>query len=202
MNSLESKLKEVINLLTAMNCRFAVAGGIVANIYRKDIRTTLDVDFLFFTENDVDKAADEVLSKLGLSVAMVKEHQLKRTPTMNKKRQSNMIAVGRKKDAKDEIGVDLLLPPFPWFNKALERAQKHVLDFGFAKVPAVTVEDMIVIKLSAGRTKDIDDLESMFAVNHTLDLDYISSEMKRINLTIPRALQEIAPKALSKIKKI
>ena len=54
-------------------CRFAVAGGIVANIYRKDIRTTLDVDFLFFTENDVDKAANEVLSKLGLSVAMVKE---------------------------------------------------------------------------------------------------------------------------------
>lgn len=201
MKSLESALKEAVELLQSTNCRFAAAGGIVANIYRNDIRTTLDVDFLFYTEKDVDESAENILKKLGLSVGMVKEHHLTRSPAMNKRGQPNMIAVGRKKEQKNEIGVDLLLPSFPWFNSALNRAEKHVLDFGFAKVPSVTVEDMILIKLSAGRAKDIDDLESILKANHKLDLDYISSEMTRMNLIIPKTLKKLAPKQLAKIKK-
>lgn len=199
MKSLEATLKEVVETLRKSDCRFAVAGGVVANIYRKDIRTTLDVDFLFYTEKDVDKSAEDVLKTLGLAVGMVKEHQLNRTPAMNKKSQPNLIAIGRRTEAKNELGVDLLLPSFPWFKSALDRAEKNILDYGFAKVPSVTVEDMILIKLSAGRSKDLDDLESIFSAEHKLDLDYIESEMKRLKLKVPKSIKSFAPKQLRKI---
>ena len=102
---------------------------------------------------------------------------------------------------KSKIQVDFLLPGIPWFKEALQRAQNHRIDFGFAKVPCLTVEDFILSKFysvanRADRFKDLDDLQSVFRANRALDFDYLVNRMSELRLKIPEVLRKEAPKRL------
>ena len=68
---------------------------------------------------------------------------------MNKKREPAAIIVGRAGEL--DVGVDFILPEMPWFESAITRAQANQLDFGFGEIPCITLEDMIIAKLFAGR---------------------------------------------------
>jgi hypothetical protein len=180
--------------LRTIDCTFAVGGGFAADLYRKQLRGTSDIDYLFLTDGPVAQTGKGLLEKLNLGTGELKLHQLSRTPAMNKKSQEVYILVGRKTN--EEPGIDLLLPPFPWFHKALMRAQSHMVDFGFGPTPTITAEDVILAKLFANRPKDIDDIISIFESDHTLDLAYLIGEMERLKLGLPEVTVSVAPKAL------
>ena len=180
--------------LRASGAAFAIGGGFAADLYRKQPRGTNDIDYLFLADVGDLASGKELLKKLGLSAGEVKFHQLSRAPRMNKKSQEVYILVGRISD--DDPGVDLLLQPFPWFQKALERAQSHLIDFGFGPTPTLTAEDLILAKLFANRPKDVDDLISIFESGRPLDLAYLAGGMERLGFTLPSETISLAPKAL------
>lgn len=185
--------------LNTFDCKFAVGGGLAADLYRKETRTTKDADFLFLAGGMELEKGRTLLKKLNLGVGEIKLHQLTRSPSMNKKSKDVYILVGR--SSADEPGVDLLLPPFPWFANAVRRAQSNLVDFGFGLVPTLTAEDIILAKLDANRFKDLDDVQSIFEAKEALDIGYLEAEMDRLGFTFPPEIVQIVPKNLKRFAK-
>ena len=188
--------------LRALECEYAVGGGFAADLYRSQVRGTGDVDFLFLTNGSEKEKGNELLKKLDLEGKEATLFDLKRIPGMNKKSADVFILIGRK--AKQKEGVDLLLPPFPWFSNAIKRSQSNLFDFGhgMGRVPTLTVEDVILAKLFAARLKDKDDINSIFEAhadpesNVKLDLNYLIEQIQKLDLSIPTENLSDAPKAL------
>jgi hypothetical protein len=188
--------------LSKIDCKFALCGGLAADLYRKESRVTRDIDFLFFASGKEISDGTRLLEKIGLNVNQVKLHHLTKAPAMNKKSQVTYILVGRNKKF-DDLGVDLLLPEFPWFYNALDRAQFNLIDFGFAKIPTITPEDVILAKLFSKRLKDLDDIISIFSVNNNIDMSYLESEMIRLKLSFsPEFLKQLPFKFIKIFKRV
>lgn len=202
---LSQLIKSTIKELRDRNCRYAVAGGIAASIYRKDIRATEDADFLILSEDNSQKAAEDILHKLKLKIGRANLANLTKAQMMNKKRLPTVILVGRADDSKG-LGIDFILPSMPWALSALERAQTNLLNIGFGEIPIVTKEDLIISKCfsynnAPKRIKDLDDLISIFEFQREFDLSYLCGELDRLKLPIPKEVYDIAPKALRVLSK-
>jgi hypothetical protein len=205
--SLGALFVSAIGELSKLECKFAVGGGFAADLYRSQIRGTGDIDFLFFTDGLEKEKGKELLKQLGLEGRETTLFDLKSIPGMNKRSAEVFILVGRK--GKEKEGVDLLLPPFPWFQQAIKRAQSNHFDFGHGvgPVPTLTAEDVILAKLFAGRLKDKDDINSIFESHADpdskveLDLNYLIEQMQRLNLPLPKENLKEAPRALRVLAK-
>jgi hypothetical protein len=86
--------------------------------------------------------------------------------------------------------IDILLPDLPWVSKAVKRAQHNRLDLGFAAVPVITPEDLIIAKCyslrnSPDRFQDLDDIKEIFINIQDLDRDYLESSLQELDLVIP-----------------
>ncbi|MFH1263407.1 MAG: nucleotidyl transferase AbiEii/AbiGii toxin family protein [Pseudomonadota bacterium] len=196
-------LESAVRALRKVDCRFAVAGGIAANLFRSEPRLTQDVDLLLLADpiEKTEEIATRFLQKLGFEVGRAKVADLVQAQMMGKKTTPVVLLVGREKGTKGEGGVDILLPKMAWVQGAIERAQHHRVDFGFGKLPTITIEDFIVSKLFAlrdnpSRFKDLDDLQSLFGSNPSLDLVYLAGAFGRYHLTLPRELRRLAPKGI------
>ena len=68
---------------------------------------------------------------------------------------------------------------------------------GFAKVPVITPEDLIIAKCyalrnSPDRFQDLDDLKSIFQSRIELDRIYLRRQLSEMNLSIPDAVKKHA----------
>lgn len=206
--TLKKFFSDVVHFLKEKNLRYALAGGLIASVYRKSERLTKDVDFLMLAPSATQKKAEEIIKSFGLQPVVIRKADLEGGPLFAIKRKTSkpMMVCGRSKDTPTMIGLDFILPEMPWFEKALERAQHNQIDFGIGfLVPALTVEDVIIAKLYAlknrpNRFQDLDDLQSIFAANSDLNLAYIINAMKESDLKIPTELAPFSPMALVKIR--
>lgn len=199
--TLQDFFKKVLFCLRKDKVRFALAGGLVASLYRKEQRLTNDLDFLIFSESESQQKATEIIESFGLKAHVIRKADLEGGPlfAIKKKSTEPYMIVGR---ADQRIGLDFILPKMPWFESALIRAEQNNVDFGFGRLPCLTVEDVIIAKLFSykndqTRFNDLDDLKSIFLANHPLDLDYLCGQIQRLELSIPPALKTIAPKTLT-----
>jgi hypothetical protein len=192
--------KQVIKTLHASHVDFALAGGLVASLYRETERTTNDLDFLILGGKESAKIATDIIKQLALEPHVIRKADLEGGPLFAIKRKSTppyMIA-GR---SKDMIGLDFILPAIPWFGDALARAKFNAIDFGFGPVPCLTKEDVVVSKLYSLRNdptrfNDLDDLKSIFKAQSQIDIAYICGQMQKLELSVPNSLKEIAPKPM------
>ncbi len=191
---------EVVRVLTKDKARFALAGGLVASLYRREERLTKDLDFLLLAEGGSEQKAAQVIRSFGLHPHLIRKAELEGGPLFAIKRRNTPVwmVAGRQGDA---IGLDFILPGMPWCESALARAEQNSIDFGFGKVPSLTVEDLILAKLFAlkndsSRFSDLDDLQSIFLAKHPLNLAYLTGQMQRLDLTVPTLLRETIPSAL------
>ena len=199
-------LEKTVRVLEKEGVRYAAAGGLVATLYRVEERLTKDLDFLFLCESRVEQRAAQIIRSVDLIPHEVRKANLEGGPLFAIKRKNTpvWIVVGRGNDTMP--GLDLILPGIPWFEKALPRAEKNRIDFKFAKIPCLTIEDMIISKLFSfqndqSRRKDLDDLESIFLAHHPLELPYLGGQMKKLGLKIPKAIKTVVPKALNLISR-
>jgi hypothetical protein len=139
----DSSAGELRRLLRDAGVQTVLIGAHAANRYRLEVRHTLDVDFLAST---LDGAAD-VLRAAGCDVRVVSDDGI---PYMIAARHGTTV-------------VDLLLAETEYQRLAMRRAVKGVL----------TPEDVIVHKLIAGRSRDLDDITSILASGIELDVAYI-----------------------------
>ena len=201
--SIEQFFKAAVRELDRRNLSFAVAGGLAADLYRTDPRLTMDVDLAILTAGTGVQAATDVIESLGLRAGIVRAADLAGGPLFAIRRRSSepRMVVGRPENPSIPGGVDILLPSFPWATEAVRRAQANRVNFGFGPVPALTLEDVVLSKLhclmaTPIRAKDLDDLQSVFAAGHSLDLPYLAGQIQRIQITIPKNARSFLPKPI------
>jgi hypothetical protein len=185
-------VKQAIEELERNHISYALAGGLVASLYRKDPRATADIDFAILSV-DVKKA-EATLKALSLNVHFLRKANLEGGPAFAIKRQNTPVFILCGRSEIEEIGVDLILANMPWVNEALERAQSNLINFGKISVPCITVEDLIISKLysvnnQATRFMDLDDLKSIFESKSELDWGYLNHQIKKFNLVVPEVLK-------------
>ncbi len=195
------EFKKTIAVLESTKVQYAVAGGIIASVYRSEIRATEDIDIVIFSEDKASEfVAENILEQLNLEPRKVRKAELEGGPMFAIKSQSTPVwlLVGRKKN---QVGVDFLLENIPWVKEAVKRAKKNKIDFGFGLVPCITVEDLIISKCfsfynQSTRLKDLDDLTSVLKKNKDVDFVYIAKRFQELKLKIPDAIKDFVPKQL------
>ena len=181
-----SELKRVARQLSTCEGRWAVCGGVAASLYRESPRFTGDIDIAVIdAEGDSARTlAERVLRELGYRPALgfVPNPSGGGAQTM-------ALLIGRGDMQSTFIGINFLLPIFPWVPTAVARAQSNLVDYGFSRLPTLTVEDMIVAKLCAlrsspARIQDKDDILSMLGFR-PIDAQYIARQARTLGIPLP-----------------
>ena len=195
--------KKVVKTLQEQNIEYAVAGGLVASLYRQNERTTNDLDFLVLTADHTQETASSIIQQFGLTPHIIRQADLEKGPLFAIKRKTSIpfMIAGRGEKTKPGIGLDFILPSMPWFEEAMKRAQYNKIDFGFGSIPCLTKEDLILskfysLKNDPARFNDLDDLKSIFLAKHEIDLPYIGGQMQKLQLIVPESLKDFAPQPL------
>ena len=204
--TLEELFKHAVEALRKRAVPFAVVGGFAVDLYRHEPRLTMDVDLAIMAETDNLKMAVSILESLGLHAGVAREADLAGGPLFAIRSRSTRpcMVIGRPCDDPSGEGVDILLPTLPWVESALERAQANEVDFGFGPVPTLTLEDAILSKLHALnrlRAKDLDDLQSIFEAKNEIDTVFLSGQMRRFDVAIPRQAEPFLPDWLVKLSR-
>ena len=155
--TLRTALGEIGALLDGLSIRWALAGGLAANRYRSSPRHTDDVDLLLADTGPGPDTLESTLTAAGWSVGRAgPEGDLLRA-------------------RHSELGpVDLLIAGTPYQQEAIRRALVEVETVpGAGLVPTLTVEDVIVHKLIAGRYRDLADIEEILTSRPALQEAYI-----------------------------
>ena len=155
--TLRTALGEIGRLLDGLSIRWALAGGLAANRYRRSPRHTDDVDLLLADIGPGLDTLESTLTAAGWSI--------------NRADPEGDLLRARH----SEFGpVDLLVAGTSYQREALRRAlgdAESVPEAG--AVPVLTVEDVIVHKLIAGRYRDLADIEEILESGTPLQADYI-----------------------------
>ena len=202
-------LEKVVKEFRRRKLEFAIVGGLVASIYRHSARATHDLDFLLFTENAAQKTAEDILKVFNMQGHPLRKADLEGGPmfAIKKKNTPVYIVAGRsKRKGFEAFGLDILLPEIPWAAEAIGRAQLNQIDFGFGPLPCITIEDFLISKFYAisnqsTRFMDMDDIKSIFESHSEIDLSYLGGQMKKLNLSVPKALHGFTPKILLNLTK-
>lgn len=198
MNEILTILEKVVLELNKVGARYALAGGLAANIYRPFPRVTMDIDFAFLTKDEPGRTAHEILENLGYEANALRQAQLDGGPLFAIKNKSTpfTVVVGRRPGKEDELGVDFLLPNMPWVPEAIDRAQTNLRDVGLKNpIPVITVEDLLIAKLIAyqnrnTRAKDHQDLKVILEAKHPIDNEYFIKKLSECSVIIPADLQQ------------
>lgn len=204
--SLESLFKDAVNILRERNILFAVAGGMAANLYRAELRLTMDVDFAIITESHAVQVAVSLLESIGLESGIAREADLAGGPMFAIRRGSTKpcMVIGRHPGNTAGEGVDIILPAVTWTEDAVRRAQDNLVDYGFGSIPVLTLEDVILSKLYALsstklRAKDLDDLQSIYEFKSKIDSAYLSGQMRKFNIRVPKAAEPFLDDQILKV---
>lgn len=189
-------LKKASEILEQMECNYCLIGGHASSLYRSQERLTRDVDFALVAK-PLSKSrliAERVVSQLGLTPV------IGFIPHTGKEKIRKAICLITSSPRPNEAKgiVDILLPVLPWVVEAVERAQHNRIDLGFAAIPVITPEDMIIAKCyalqnSPDRFQDLDDLKEIFQFVKELDLEYLRHKMSELELIVPQLVRQFCP---------
>ncbi len=198
--NLTNLFEKVVRALQFAKAEYALAGGLVASVYRKNARTTNDVDFLIFAGEKTQATAIAIITQCGLTPHIIRKADLEGGPLFAMKRKNTppYIIAGR---AEKKIGLDFILPAMPWFEEAIKRAQFNEIDYGFGRIPCLTREDVVISKLYSlqndrTRFNDLDDLKSIFESNSDVDISYLCGQMQKLKLVLPDSIKAFVPKPI------
>lgn len=203
MNLINLQLKKLIKTLEVRNLEYALCGGLVASIYRNEIRTTQDIDIAVIINSS---RAKEIIEELKLKFNFIRKADIEGGPLFAIKKQNTPVCIVIGRGA--GIGIDILLPEIPWVQQAITRAQNNLTKFGTSKIPTLTIEDLILSKVysfqnNQNRFKDLDDLQSIFLnpKNAEIDYGYLIGCLKSLNLNFSKLLLPNLPKVLFEFAK-
>lgn len=191
-------LKMIVAQLENKKIDYILCGGIAASLYRDKPRFTNDVDIAIFHNNYEESKviAKQIVESVGAKASLGWIPQLKERDI-----ETMALVIGQFDSENYEATVDLILPNLPWVEKAIRNGKNHIVDYGFAKIPVITVEDLIIAKIFAlniepSRFQDLDDLKSIFLSSVVLDSTYIREAMYVYSIEVPKVLEKIWSKAI------
>lgn len=136
-------LRALTRSLRAAEIRHAIIGGIAVIIRGYD-RTTLDIDAVLW---DVDDRLDEVISELELAGFFF------RYPDASEMARKNRLLLMKNSS---DFSIDLSLGLMPFELEVIDRAEDIELPDLIIRV--ATAEDLVIMKLIAGRPRDKEDV--------------------------------------------
>ena len=150
-----ASLLAIHQLFDAEQVPHALCGGLAANLYRDEVRATSDVDLSIILEPARLAAVVDALERAGWHSEPYWKH-------------GNQLRLSREAYAR----VDCIIAGTDLERSAIIRAASADID-GVA-VPVQTPEDLITLKLIAGRARDIEAVAAIIvARGDDLDTDYI-----------------------------
>jgi len=162
--------EEVFREFESNKVRYLVVGGVAVNIYGY-VRMTVDLDLMVdLSDINLTKIVG-AMEKLGYSPrAPVKSHELlskeKRDAWIKKK---GAVVFTFTNPQKPFEQVDLFLVNPMSFEEAYERG-KH-MNIGGINVTLISVDDLITMKTSTGRPRDLEDVHHLKKVMGLRDND-------------------------------
>ena len=157
---MKSAIQEILNALNDAGVRYLVVGG-VAVVLHGYLRTTADLDLVIQLRPDNIVKALVSLASVGYRPRLpVKPEQLADASTRASWiRDKGMLVFPLYSDHHPILGVDIFVrEPFD-FDSVYGRALRVPLDR--ATAPVISIEDLIQMKLSAARPRDIEDVEAL-----------------------------------------
>lgn len=180
-------LKRVVSELHPHEGRWAICGGIAACLYRAEPRYTGDIDIVLggIPIQEARELAEGILSRLGYKPILGFITDLD-----GKLISGPALIVAREDKQRSFLGIDFLLPAQPWIEPAIHRAQINRIDYGFAELPTITPEDLIIAKLfalqsSPARPYDLDDVLSILNNLENIDFDYVNQAITQYSINVP-----------------
>ena len=151
--------RAVGNLLDARGATWAIVGGIAANVYRHDVRATGDVDLLV-SFGTFDSAA---------ALATLSEEMERAGWEFTDRRNAEWMLRAHHR----RFGtIDVIAVGMAYQKQAVDRAVAHDFDDS-TSVRVLAIEDVIIHKLIADRSKDAADVESILASDPQMDTAYL-----------------------------
>ncbi len=166
--TLREAIDRVAQLASRLGRPCAIVGG-AAMVLRVRPRPTFDVDLVVdTTKADLDRV---------LSVAATVGLTLLDDPHARELAEEGLVQL----DGPDEsLGADLIFVDGPFLARVVARATPVEGPF---PVPVATVEDLLLLKLEAGRPVDLDDAIAIKdAFEATLDRRYLAEEGDRLGI--------------------
>jgi predicted nucleotidyltransferase len=148
---------EILRRLVERGVDFVVIGGIAA-VLHGSARNTFDLDICFATD-DVNLAAlGDVLLALGARLKGVEEE----VPFVPDRRTLRQVELLTLVTSLGELDVLARPPGAPAYEELRRRADRY--DLGGFNVLVASVDDLIAMKETAGRPKDLLDIEELEAI--------------------------------------
>ncbi|MCE5229867.1 nucleotidyl transferase AbiEii/AbiGii toxin family protein [bacterium] len=158
MNLIFQAAKEVADFMAERGWKFCLIGGLAVEHWGEP-RATLDADFTvlsgFDNEEDFIKP---ILERFESRIPNGEEFALTRRVLLVR--------------TQNGTGVDISLGATPFESDMIEHAPILELAPGI-QIPCCTAEDLLVMKLVAGRPKDMNDANTIVARQQSLDVKYI-----------------------------
>jgi predicted nucleotidyltransferase len=166
-------LSDFIKHLNDQSTNYALAGGWAFSALVEP-RATTDIDLVILIENPS-------VSTIAQLFASAFESVVPHPAPMTFKGQTIWRLVGIRQEC--EVVVDLLLAESKFLQQALSR--KKTIEFLGLPVPLLTLEDLILLKLLAGRLQDRADLEKIDQRRADLQVDWEYVQRWKTMLGIP-----------------
>ncbi|MEX2235965.1 MAG: nucleotidyl transferase AbiEii/AbiGii toxin family protein [Dehalococcoidia bacterium] len=158
LTKLEEALAEAVSFFELHDVSYMLIGAMAGNAWGIE-RTTTDVDFTVA----LPEAASEGFIKDALE-----RFQPRRRPTGDILGGAGILLLW----ASNGVGIDFIIATTPFEEAALERAQP--LSLAGRRVCVISPEDLIVLKLIAGRGKDLIDIQAVVRRQRaTIDRRYL-----------------------------
>jgi hypothetical protein len=161
--------------LDTTGCPRALTGGLALSFWRH-VRSTRDVDLLIDPEPAGVEAIVEVLRQAGVRT----KHQ---SPVIDLGSVRVIQLLYEPKDAFLDIQIDLLLAESSFHREALARRVSARLSDLDLDLCTLSCEDILILKMNAGRLIDRADAAALLRLNRTdLDVPYLLKWVGQLNL--------------------
>lgn len=168
----------------ALGSRFYLFGAQAALLYGS-ARLTADVDVTVELLDKDPAVLVSALSKAGFRMRVESDDFVRRT---------RVLPVVH---APTGIAADIVLAGPGLEELFLQRAEVHDIDG--VRIPVARAEDIVAMKILAGRPKDIEDVVAILAARASLDIDVVKSTLRLIQDALDRS--DLIPELNRALKK-
>lgn len=162
MNPLLHAAKEVCGFLSDQGWEYCIIGGLAVQIWGEP-RSTLDADITVFAGlGDEEKYVDAILNRFEGRFPESRKFALQHRTVLIR--------------ASNGVDVDLTLGAFPFEAEVIRRAAPAEFAPGLEMV-CCSPEDLFIMKIFAGRPRDLVDAETIAVRRPNLDTTYIFEQL-------------------------
>lgn len=158
-------LEKISKALTANDLEYIVIGGQAVLIYGA-ARFTDDIDILLNSD----------ISKLDILNDLIKKSGLKKLQDDDFIRKTYVIPL---LDEESKMRIDIIFSFTDFEKNAIARAETRTVNN--VNVKFASIEDVIIMKLFAGRAIDMEDVKKLLRMNQDTDQNYILKWLKKFD---------------------